>query len=91
MGSMLVTQFDGDRGFGLSSETATFTEPGLYPIDLLYWANDVGASGVELLWNAGTTQPLTVIPQSSLYRDVPSPGSVLLLGMAGFALVRRRR
>jgi len=91
IGSMLVTAFDGDRGFGLSGELASFTEAGLYPIDLLYWANDSGESGVELLWGDSAIDPLTPIPQSSLHSTIPSPGSLALLSVAGMAMVRRKR
>lgn len=90
IGSQILTEFDGDRGFGLSSESAVFVEPGLYPIELLYWANEVGESGVELLWNAGGIDPLFRVPPGSLY-TIPSPGSVALLGAGGMMLVRRRR
>jgi hypothetical protein len=92
IGSQVVTWFDGDRAFGLSTETASFAQAGYYRINLLYWANAGGESGVELLWNAGAGD-LVVIPQASLYAmdNIPSPGSIALLGVAGVALVRRRR
>jgi hypothetical protein len=63
----------GDRSFSDSTMTASFAVPGLYPVTLLYAANAVGYSGLELAWEPATTgQARQIVPQSAMYRAVPS-------------------
>jgi hypothetical protein len=83
-----VTLIDvGDRPFGFTSETATFLAAGLYPFDLLYYANPRIAAGVELASTLPGGQSYshlppntTIIPTSFLY-SVPEPSSLSLLGV----------
>ena len=55
-----------DRSFTYSWMDVSFQDEGLYPITLLYAANAVGQSGLELSWQVGTNAA-TIIPQSALY------------------------
>ena len=55
-----------DRSFNYSWMDVSFQDEGLYPIMLLYAANAVGQSGLELSWQIGTNTT-TIIPQSALY------------------------
>jgi PA14 domain len=98
IGGVLITGFDGDRGFGFSSDTATFEAGGLYPVELIYWANGVGQSGVE--WyssipggpDSGT--PFTggsIVPTDVLYTVIPAPTAAAVFGLAGVLVARRRR
>jgi hypothetical protein len=58
----------GDRGFNYSWFDVSFEGPGLYPVQLLFSANTVGVSGLEMSWqtprNSGNPE---IIPQSFLY------------------------
>lgn len=42
VGDDTVTQFDGNRGTRTSSGDIEITEPGLYPIEIVYWENGGG-------------------------------------------------
>lgn len=91
-----VTSFDGDRGPGFSFGAATFESAGLYPIELLYWANEVGISGVQLDWsgpstiNYGNSGLAGLVPTEVLYK-VPGPGSAAVAAVACMTLMVRRR
>ncbi|PNY36622.1 hypothetical protein C2E31_12300 [Rhodopirellula baltica] len=63
----------GDRAFSFSGFNLSFAEPGLYPVDLLFSANSVGQSGLELHWNTASTGS-QLIPQSAMYVD-PNVGN----------------
>ncbi len=56
-----------DRGFTYSWQSVSFESPGLYPIQLLYAANAVGQSGLEVAWETATSNGPEIIPQSALY------------------------
>lgn len=91
IGGESVTSYDGDRGFGGSPASAEFSEAGLYQIELIYWANDQGSSGLKFSWNAADPGTLDVVPQASLYSVIPAPSALGVLGMAGLVAARRRR
>jgi hypothetical protein len=97
IGGIRVAEFVGQRGPGVTTGEATFSMAGLYAIDLLYFANNQGTSGVNLLWNgggnAGTVNgagDLTLVPTEVLFK-VPAPGAAALVGMGGLLASRRRR
>lgn len=87
-----ISRFDGDRGESQTTGAAFAQTPGLYSIELLYWANDSGASAVRLSYGQGLTPGvgLPIIPQSRLYQ-VPGPASAALLALGGLVSTRRRR
>lgn len=97
IGGVNVTLNDGDRGFGFSVGSATFEAGGLYPIELLYYSNSVGQSGVEFCSSIaggpdsgvpGGSGLSGITPFQVLY-PVPEPASLALLVLA--AAVSRRR
>ncbi len=51
----------------LQLQSVSFESPGLYPIQLLYAANAVGQSGLEVAWETATSNGPEIIPQSALY------------------------
>ena len=57
----------GDRGFSYSWMDFVVGSEGLYPVQLLYAANQVGQSGLELAWT--TASGTALIPQASMYFD----------------------
>jgi hypothetical protein len=57
----------GDRPFTYTWMDVSFQDEGLYPITLLYAANAVGQSGLEMSWQIGTNSATPIIPQSALY------------------------
>ncbi len=63
----------GDRGFSFSGFNLSVPEEGLYPVNLLFAANSVGQSGLELWWNTASTGS-QLIPQSAMYVD-PNVGN----------------
>ncbi|MCU0688291.1 MAG: PA14 domain-containing protein [Phycisphaerales bacterium] len=89
IGGVTVTSFPGDRSFSPSTGSVTFSGAGVYPIELLYWANTSGESGLRLEWTVPGSAP-AVVPQSVLYL-VPSPGATALLAFGGVMVGRRRR
>lgn len=91
IGGESVTSYDGDRGFGGSPASAEFSEAGLYQIELIYWANGAGSSGLKFSWNAADPGNLDVVPEASLYSVIPAPSAIGVLGMAGLVAARRRR
>ncbi len=56
----------GDRAFNWSAFELPFEGKGLYPLYFLFAANSVGYSGLELQWQTGAADWVT-IPQSHLY------------------------
>lgn len=76
IGGVTVTQHPGPRSFAFSGGTASFEEPGLYPIEFLYWERG-GNTGVELQSsipggpNAGAPAPgLRIVPVDVLSRTL---------------------
>jgi hypothetical protein len=90
IGGVTIVSFDGDRGFSGSTNVASFSAAGLYPIDLLYWANASGSSGLRLEWVRPNESVPSVVPGSSLYL-VPTPGAISVLALGGLIAGRRRR
>lgn len=88
VGGSQLAAYNGDRGYGMSYGSAEFSGPGLYAIDLLYWANSVGQSGLTLVWDQGVGSD-QVVPTSRLY--IPSPAAGALAALAGLCAARRRR
>ncbi len=79
-----VVAWDSDRSFSDSSELVNFMNAGLYRLDMVYWANADGESGVELSMDGA------IIPQDSLY-TVPAPGAMTIALSCLGLVVRRRR
>lgn len=97
-----VTVIDNDGGHGQPGPnpggSATFSEAGLYPIELAYfngdWTNDAGDhGGANLRLFSGTDDTGAIVATDILY-TVPEPSSILLAGF-GLAtmiyLLRRKR
>lgn len=88
----------GDHGYGFQGNFATFEDPGLYPVDLVYYEN-FGVTGIE--WYSSITggpdsghpdgASVGIVPTSSLYCPVPEPTTIAALGLGGLAFLRRRR
>lgn len=96
IGGETVTEFVNSRPFGFSSGDASFSQPGLYPVEIFYWANAGGQSGLQFeatvfggpsYGNSGVPGS-GIVPTSVLY--VPSAGSAGL-ALAGVLLMARRR
>lgn len=91
IGGQRVTAFDGDRGFDPTSGSGDFAESGLYTIDLLYWANDNGESGMAFSWlRPGDLDP-AIVSSADLYTIIPTPSAAALLALGGLMAARRRR
>lgn len=91
IGNTDVGRFDGERGFGFTYSNIEVSQAGLYPIELFYWANGAGESGVELAWdvNDNATFDPEIVPTASLY--IPAPSAASALALAGLLAARRRR
>jgi hypothetical protein len=61
-------------GGGAGPETVTFTTPGLYAIQILFFESQPVEYGIEFADGS------TPVPQSRLYRDVPVPATIALIG-----------
>ena len=96
-----VTVIDNDGGHGQPGPSpggaATFTEVGLYPLELAYfngdWTDDAGAhGGAALQLFSGTDDTGAILATNVLYK-VPEPSSIVLagLGLAALLYVIRRR
>ncbi len=57
----------GDRGFTYSWMPVSFAEPGLYPVELLFAANAIGASGLEFAWATAANTGGGIVPQNRMY------------------------
>lgn len=90
IGGVRVSFFDGDRGFGATSQLTTFNAVGLYPIELLSWGNASGNSGLRISASVPGF-PSQVIPAAALYAQIPTPGAAVLLAIGLPAAARRRR
>ena len=91
LGDTNVSRFDGDRPFTYTYASINITQPGLYPIDLFYWANNSTFSGLELVWDIDDNaafDPITV-PTANLY--IPAPSAAGALALVGLVATRRRR
>ena len=81
IGGITVADNAGIHGYRDEVNHATFTDAGLYPLDIIYYEQQ-GEAGIALVSDlTGTEQ---VVPGSLLYRvSVPEPGSVTLLMAVG--------
>jgi hypothetical protein len=70
IGGETVAQFTGLRPFGNTSGVASFAQPGLYPIELIYFENRI-AAGVEFA-SSFSQEPDGIVPTDILYTQVPS-------------------
>jgi hypothetical protein len=80
-----------DRGFAFTFADVSFEESGLYPITLVYYANDFTDSGV--LFAQETASGIVPVSVDRLY-IVPAPGAMMVLGASGLLCTlggRRRR
>jgi len=86
---VLVSNFDGDRGFAFTTQDVSFSDAGLYAIELLYWANNSTESGVQFAF----ANPLAIVnvPTGILYTQIPSPAAAMVLGAAMLMGSRRQR
>ncbi|MBY0262632.1 MAG: hypothetical protein K2Q20_09830 [Phycisphaerales bacterium] len=86
IGGQTITSFDGDRGFATSTGRANFAQSGLYAIELIYWGNSQGSSGVQL----GSSFCNGIIQKADLY-NIPAPTAASMLAAGGLLAARRRR
>lgn len=86
IGGQTITSFDGDRGFNTSTGTATFAHAGLYAIELIYWGNAAGDSGVKF----SSSFSNGVVQKVDLY-NIPAPTAASILAAGGLLVARRRR
>lgn len=84
-----VASFDGERGFAYTFGDATFEAAGLYPINIFFYSNFAGESGVTFAeqFITGTIQ---TVDGSRLY-TVPGPAAATLGALGGLLAARRRR
>lgn len=89
---------DGIHGFGGPATTVEFTTPGLYALDILFFESQSSEWGLEFRGGLGGASPTTAITPrlysltqfadpndprlTSIRGDVPTPGTLPLLGMA---------
>lgn len=90
IGGQEVAKFDGARGYSGTTGGATFSQAGLYAVDLLYWANGSGNSGVRLSSNLPGNPSGAAIPKALLYK-VPTPGTAAVAALGLVIAGRRRR
>jgi hypothetical protein len=95
IGGVQISEFPGDRGPDFTFGDATFSAAGLYPIELAYYANNAGLSGLTFYSTLGggstvgpAPQGYTLVPAGILYA-VPSPGAAGL-ALLGLSLAARR-
>lgn len=99
IGGQSVAEFSDSRRFGFSSGDATFSAPGLYPVELFYWANAGGESGLQfestvfggLSYGNSGVAGSGLVPTPVLYTNIPAPGSASLALFGTLLLARRRR
>jgi hypothetical protein len=100
IGTQTVLDNGGVHGFSEPTTTATFNQPGLYAMSIIYYEQG-GETGVEFRAQTSPTGGLSIVPTSFLYSSIPTssaapePGTLALLGAAllpgGIAFLRRRR
>jgi hypothetical protein len=82
---------------GTAANSATFTQSGYYPIELIYsdtyWPPPTGSGSLGFAMDTGSGYQL--VPTSILYKStepVPEPATMFLMGVgvSGIAFVRRR-
>jgi hypothetical protein len=95
IGGVVVSEFSAERSFSFSFGEATFEEDGLYPIDLVYFANDQGESGIEFFSTIPGGRVIdnpagdySLVPTNVLY--VPEASPTVLLGVVGALVVAGR-
>ncbi|MCU0688727.1 MAG: PA14 domain-containing protein [Phycisphaerales bacterium] len=89
IGNQSIAKFDGERGSATTNGWATFTQRGLYPIEIVYFNAAVkGELKIEYK-RAGTSDPFVLLAKPNLY--IPTPGAAALLGLGGLVAARRRR
>ena len=89
VGDDTVTQFDGNRGTRTSSGDIEITEPGLYPIDIVYWENG-GGQTLDVALNGQTLGGEIVYPelpegavlQPNGHYTMPDPSAEVLLDVS---------
>lgn len=87
-----VAQFNGDRGTAQTVSNPYFADaPGLYTVELLYWANESGESAVIFQAGLNSSTAVTAVSRSNLYSVIPAPTAGALLGLGGLLAARRRR
>ena len=96
IGVALVSEFTNNRAFGFSSAALNFEEPGLYPIELVYYANSEARSGLEFyssipggVDSGAPASGLSIVPTGVLY--VPTPGATALAAGALLLVLGQRR
>jgi hypothetical protein len=96
IGGVLVSQFDGLRGFSFTSETAVFAAPGLYAIDLLYFEGLASSAGFAFASSiGGSAANQSIVPADRLFTSlsaaVPEPASLALCARGGAVVLIHRR
>lgn len=90
VGGTAVSEQPGDRGFAYTNQQVSFSAPGLYPVNILYYANSAVESGLEFRWTVPDSTGFDLVPTASLYQ-VPAPGTVALGALVAAVALRRRR
>lgn len=96
IGGQVVSEFAGNRAFGFTSGALNFEEAGLYPIELVYYANNEARSGLEFyssipggVDSGAPASGLSIVPTGVLY--VPTPGATVLAAGAVLLVLGQRR
>jgi hypothetical protein len=90
----IATLFNGAKTYSAATDTVTFTQAGYYPFEIFNAQTYGGAAeNVSFLPTTTTTPDLVFVTGTPVQSSVPEPSSatLILAGLAGMPLLRRRR